>query len=699
MMKIYQHICMLRALMLVLAATVLVSCADESELSAPAAPQPAEREQVPLSMALTLGDGDTRVGYTYDSENKKLSLSWSEKDQVGVYIKTKEGLILRAGALINTDAPVDNTCVFKGLVAQKFDGEKYIYMHPDLGMKTYIDFENQYGYINSTDHLNDYLPIVWRENDSGSYMGYYMGYVLKLNLTFSENPGTLKKVSLVTLKRDGEDRIFPRNYNINKLGNDDDYPFGFDSKTAGYSQAANNGQLTSAISFNVVGTGAPTKVSDSEYTAEVYLVSSTVKNLDVYNTKVHIEVINNKGETFICSPASLNGQKDANSGTGLLEQNVMPNGTVRKMASTMTSGGVVPTIINYQYKVNSLLGMWNIYGEPYDPFRLIVYDGGTSSMPEDGVLPQNLKDNATKLRDRYPRHLSGGAASGTPSYTYVTYESQCEHFTGNTYILKDTQASDDHGTDGHRQDNTTVNNITITSKDGTEVFFTFLSEYAWWQNLIGYYHYPKDHVPESSLDVVKTIIFPNVSKPGHEPFNSENPSKGAGPNDNIGQSSNAPLKEFETVKLLYTNPETGKSSTTFPKDEVIGFFLMQDVKANGFQQSTFSLLNWNKPIYFTNTAWNKQNSGWNNSWFRQNTFTSADVAYFDNANGDTREDAATSVVKGVAVYGAMDDISKMYQATAWSAMLFAISTKDPNGMQTQNKAFFNLGTGYVTVIK
>lgn len=690
-------------ILLLVAALVLFGCADDVA-DVPAGPSTnasAERVVVPHTFEATLGGAApsaaapaTRADIQYGevTGGNGLSLTWGESDKVGVYIRTEKGTILRAGSLNGSGVASEKTRKFSGYVLQKFEGERYLYMHPDLGQETTINFSDQYGHLGSPDHLNDYLPIVWDE--TAGRVGTYKGYAIRLLLTFTSDPGPLRKIMLMTSPRgSGEDRIFPRAYSIGMLtadGNPFTLPAG-DGGKGTFGTAADAGTYTSAVSLTLTGDATPTRTGVSEWTAEAYIASATVENLNLYDSHLYVHVINSEGKTFLCTPVQFKGQQSASAGNKqLLATSVFPNGSLRKMTTTLSEGSAAPTVINYQYKVNSLMGMWNQYGRPYDPFHLMVY-GGEEALPAEGsgTMPDQLIRNMFDLRTRSIQSLTGGTTTATPTHTWVLYESQCPGYKNTTYITNDGSANTNHGSD-HSQKGTTINNIEITAP--TEVYFTFLGEYAWWQNLIGYYHYPKGSVPASQNDVTKTIIFPNVSKPGHEPFNDSGKLT-----DNIGKATDAPLKQGETVKLLYTAPD-GTVSDKFPADEVIGFFLMQNPQANGFQQSAFSLMNWNVPIYFTNQAWNAlYNRNWPTTG-RLNTFASADVCNVTGASTGTKA-ASTTKIPGIAFYGAMDDINKRGEVTAWSAMLFAVSTSDPAAMKTQNHMYFNIGTGITAVMK
>lgn len=694
-------------ILLLLAAFVLVGCADEST-SVPTAPTPSaptpERAEVPLSFDATLSDEGpaSRAAFTYGdvSDSKKgLKVTWQEGDALGVYIKTAEGTILRAGR-ITTHTGGEKTQHFVGHALELFEDEHYIYMHPDIGRETYVNLEEMDGELGSTAHIAKHLPIVWDPaNSSSPYVGRYKGYVIHLELDFqTTNPGLIRKVTLLTSSRGPsglqEDRIFPRHYSINQLAKSSEI---FDASNTGSSDssdpapstasetvlegiATNNADFTNAITLNVTSGTLKSEVrSDGKtyYSTDVYLTSSAVKNLNLYPTKFYVLVVGDRGMLFQSTPVSFKWQGDA-SGSQLLSDRVLRNGIVGRVAATMSSGNISPTIINADYKIASILGMWNEYGKPYDPNGLVFYKTGPSSY--NAGMPTVLVENGNAIHDRY---ILTNSKTGTPTFTWNLYESQCASATD------------------HKQADVTCNNIDIVEildaskeKQGTEIFVSFLSEYAWNQNLLGYYHYPtpndaadpKITVPGSATDVMKYIIFPNLSKPGHEPFNSNGQAK-----NNIGRNEDAPLEEYMTVKLVYQKGD-GSYTTIFPSGTTIGFWGMIDVKANGFQQTQFSLLNWNQWRFFSNSKWNRANSNWSTAGYdRSNFFASGDICKTTSA--DATSVTSSEIIPGIAIYGFMDDVAKgsRQEETAFSTCIFLVSASQPAAMKTNNKACFNIG--------
>lgn len=674
-------------ILLLLAAFVLVGCADEST-SVPTAPTPSaptpERAEVPLSFDATLSDEGpaSRAAFTYGdvSDSKKgLKVTWQEGDALGVYIKTAEGTILRAGR-ITTHTGGGKTQHFVGHALELFEREHYIYMHPDIGRETYVNLEEMDGELGSTAHIAKHLPIVWDvtvpadpadpDHPYHPYVGRYKGYVIHLELDFqTTNPGLIRKVTLLTSSRGTsglqEDRIFPRHYSINHLAKSDSI---FDVVQASNSTTsetvleginANNSDFTNAITLNVTSGVLKTETRDGNtcYSTDVYLTSSEVEHLNLYNTKFYVLVADDRGRLFQSTQVSFSGQSKASSTQQLLSSTVLKNGIVGRVAATMSSGNISPTIINADYKIASILGMWNEYGKPYDPNGLVFYKTGFSGSYSS--IPQVLIQYGNAIHDRYTLTDS---KTGTPTFTMKLYDSQ-------------------NATYGQKQDDVTCNNIEITAD--TEIFVSFLSEYAWNQNLLGYYHYKTGSAPARATDVMKYIIFPNLSKPGHEPFNSNGQAK-----NNIGRNEDAPLEEYMTVKLVYQKGD-GSYTTIFPPGTTIGFWGMIDVKANGFQQTQYSLLNWNQWRFFSNSAWNDSNSKWTGNYTCCNFFASGDIC---NTSGSTSTDANSTIIPGIAIYGFMDDVNKGgRENTAYSTCIFLVSAGTPAAMKTNNKACFNIG--------
>lgn len=630
-----------------------------------------KRPQIAHEVSVSLDGAITRVSYQKEdgnNDNPGLNLSWQASEKLGVYIRKTDNSIIYAGNIISTGTQGDTgELKFSGSVSEKQDGEQYIYIHPAPTGETQgnaaaaeINFNSQEGALGSTTHLANYIPLIWNE---GSPIVSNQGYAVHLTLTFDEDPGTITKVSLQTMPNVGNYHIFPATFNASTM--------------------SASSTMKNELTLNVTS-GTATKNSAGKWETDAYL-ACTHRDINVFRTKFNVKVETEANGTFYNEFRSFPGQQEATSITGLP---MLANGKCYNLTTPMSKGAAT-TIINSQYKVNSLLGMWNEYGKTTDPFGMVKTTG----------LPSKLTDNILGTEDKKTaftnRTLVNKSSQGSPTFTWDMVTKQS------------TQSTTDI-----KQSDVTYNNIEIVG-EATEVYVTFISEYAWSQNLLGYYHY-SGTAPTSPSEVLKTIIFPNVSKGGHVPYNKGGVDGGANINPNtasanVGTAEDAPLQEYTTVQLLYNNPD-GTYSTKFPEGTTIGFFMMRDPKASssasdldkehqgqegsidhtGYQpRPDNTLIDWNSWRLFTNTAWNSAsgNTGW---WDMNchNFFCSADVG----------SDASGTLIPGLALYGAKDDASHNYNYS-FSAMLYMVSTSIPESMQTANKAYFNLGTGDQVIAK
>ena len=654
----------------------LAACTSElAEVQQPEAvgQESATRPLVHISFEASLEAPATRVAYTQGAG--ALNRTWATSETLGVYIKHANGTITYAGSISSTGSTTDVTRTFSGEVSKLQSGETYVYMHPSLsGTKdavatATIDYTSQSGDLGSTAHLSDLIPMVWHD---GSSVADMQGYVLRLVLTFNQDPGTISSVALQTMSMgdDGQtaDCVFPKTFKTANLAKaiNSTLP---DAKTRGTALASDD-EYTSTITLNVSGANTATNNGDGTYTAEAYLASAAIHNLDVFRSKYNVKVTAASG-TYYSDYKSFPGQTTANATDGLA---MLQNGKSYKLTAKM-SKGYAPTIISEQFKVNSLLGMWNQYGKAYDPQGLVVTD--------EALWPEQLRTNKTAIDSRAKSQLY----AGTPNWLGPAAGSL--YATGHTDDLK--------------QENVTFNNIQITAD--TEVFFTIVSEFGWNQNLLGYYYYPTAN--EGSVNansVTKNIIFADVSKPNHEPFaKGETGHKDA---NNVGTPAQAPIQEFETVKLLYTDAN-GYTSTTFPAGTTIGFFMMIDPEANiivdgdgnsidGYNHRQYDLMRWNQWRLFTNSAWNAQNTIANGAVTNWPSTGYPNSNFF--ASGDVCSDANGTKIPGLAIYGVKDNGINNYNY-AYGAMIFMVSTRNAAAMSTQNKASFNIGTGSLVIAK
>lgn len=105
---------------------------------------------------------------------------------------------------------------------------------------------------------------------------------------------------------------------------------------------------------------------------------------------------------------------------------------------------------------------------------------------------------------------------------------------------------------------------TITS---AQLYFTFVQESGWNENVVGYYFYPTDKVPSSPDGLKKYIILPNASIAGNAPYGA----KGYDKND-WGQA-NAPISINKKIQLLYED-ENGNMTPNFPPNTTVGYFVI-----------------------------------------------------------------------------------------------------------------------------
>lgn len=637
------------------------------------------RAMVEHSVTVGLESAETKVALAQGEG--KIELSWNAQEVLGVYVKGTDGTVSRAGSIYSEGTEGGRgSRSFKGTVAARKEGESYMYMHPDIEGSSSIDFMHQSAPLYSVEHLRPLLPIVWEEGNTSPSV---QGYVIRLIMQFKENPGRIRSIKVMTMKRgaDGQtkDRIFAKSFSTANMARNVNNGLAA-AKTEGTS--APEASLSDTLMLTVTG-GECRQNDQGLWEAEAYLACAGVENLNIFNSKYHIVVESDNG-TFLKmnSYKSFAGQQSTTADAGLP---MLQDGSEYTLTAKY-SNGVCATEVNEQYKVNSLLGMWNTYGKPFDP-QGMMFEPGDAALPEQLNTVIGNSEKQAKMKNVM---LLDKASQGTPTFTWKMVTAQVSG-----------------SGSGYKQADVTYNNIYI--KEPTEVYVTFVSEYAWSQNLLGYYHYSGE-APETPGQVLKTFIFSNVSKGGHVPYNLNGTDGGANvnPNDNknnVGTASDAPLKEFQTAKLLYYSQD-GFVSTVFPAGTTIGFMIMRDPKAsNGTSDDGESgagtegninyseyqprrdntLLDWNSWRLFTNTKWNSamnwnntayNNAGWWESMTCQNFFTSADMGN-------------SGVIPGLALYGAKDDASHNYNYS-FSAMIFMVSTSVPSAMQTFNKVYFNL---------
>lgn len=663
-----------------------VSSCKKQEMEADALPEAvsfdiSNRPVAPLSTSVSISSDATKLGVNYVA-GTGMKLSWDATETLSVFIQNAAGTAVRyAGEVSSTGTAGDTgSRIFSGDVTSKETGEKYIYVWPSSLNSTSSErtgdadlpdgaatcyslaWDDQSGPLGSLAGVASHVPVVWKEGGDGTVQAaQHQAYILRVCLQFNEDPGTISSVNVHTMDRSSVDKVFPLSFAAANLFKAQNNTLA-SAKTEG--TALTEG-FASSLAYSVIPAASATQ-NGGLWEAEVYLAVGSVKNLEVFNSKYRVEAVT-ASKTYRSAFISFPHQGDSapQSAKSLDMTESMADGAVYKMTRKL-SPCIVPTLINDEYKVNSLVGMWDQFGKLYDNDHQIK--GIDASMP---VNLQNLlgtTEKQTTFKTRYTKAL----LSNSPTFTWDLYESQC--------------VSDSD----HSQSNVIVNNIQITAP--TKVYVTFISEYAWSQNLLGYYHYPTDHEPAGQLDVAKTFIFPNVSKPEHEPF-----AKGVDGHldaNNIAEPGKAPLQEYQTVQLIYT--ADGFSSEIFPAGTTIGFMMIKDPKATSYDSaghmgtynphSGGTVLDWNAWKFFTNTSWNTDNSGYGTP-ARYNNFASGDIC---NTTESVYTDGSGRI-PGLAIYGGRDDTGNNY-SFAYSAMLFMVSTSEASAMKTFNKAALNVGS-------
>lgn len=125
--------------------------------------------------------------------------------------------------------------------------------------------------------------------------------------------------------------------------------------------------------------------------------------------------------------------------------------------------------------------------------------------------------------------------------------------------------------------------------------FVFLTEWGWYQNVMGYYYYKtSEGAPSSAANVKKFICLPNASRTGHPPYPGDTGSANH-------QANQAPAYAGESISLLFEE-EDGSFTKNFPPGYTVGYFLM----SNGFQTQgkAVGTINSGATFFYSNEAWN-----------------------------------------------------------------------------------------------
>lgn len=283
---------------------------------------------------------------------------------------------------------------------------------------------------------------------------------------------------------------------------------------------------------------------------------------------------------------------------------------------------------NTNYKnFYTIVGGWDNYGNPEDPNQLI----------DEGHL---MADDVLSIE-----HYFWGGRSAKPS----PMPEDLKNLHKGMRVDNVNMVVQEH----YEEDGQTYN------VEHAEVWFTFLTEYAWNENTVGYYFFNKDNPPQTVNDIKqKFIILPNASMPIHPPYQKE-----AG--DIHYKPTTAPVELNKRIQLLYVD-EKGKASKYFPPNIEIGFFVM----ANGFRGGSYT----GPTETIDGFTYNTRKAGIINP--------EAKTYYSDyRLNGSTNDDkrfVACRLANNTVVYGAEDGSDWSYDD-----MMFTITATPEKAIHTQ----------------
>ena len=243
----------------------------------------------------------------------------------------------------------------------------------------------------------------------------------------------------------------------------------------------------------------------------------------------------------------------------------------RAVAATRAKSNLKLVTVNNAQKVYSLVEISDSYGKPGDINGLIEYNKVISS----------------KFINNVQKALWKGKSSKPDKLNNSNYVRDTEHV--NTTIAKAYQNEQGQ----------------IVTVADAELFFTFLTESGWYQNVVGYYYYKTDECPTTPDGVKKIVIFPNASITGNVPYSRRRAGQ---QNDYYDYGKeNAPLETNRKVQLLFQD-EQGNLSTKFPAGYTIGYFIIADGFKCGSKNQKGSI-DTNKSFIYSNEEWNKNYQG------------------------------------------------------------------------------------------
>lgn len=129
--------------------------------------------------------------------------------------------------------------------------------------------------------------------------------------------------------------------------------------------------------------------------------------------------------------------------------------------------------------------------------------------------------------------------------------------------------------------------------ESVSLSLVFMNEWAWNQNVVGYYYYKTGEEPASINDVKRFICLPNASKKDHYPYGGHSDAK--------LPADEAPAYAGESISLLFEDPVTHKFTKNFPPGYTVGYFVI----GNGFNSNkTPGEIDISKNFYYSNEKWN-----------------------------------------------------------------------------------------------
>lgn len=214
----------------------------------------------------------------------------------------------------------------------------------------------------------------------------------------------------------------------------------------------------------------------------------------------------------------------------------------------------------------------------------------------------------------------------------------------------------------------------IHDVESAEVWFTFLTEYAWNQNTVGYYFFNKNNPPKSPAEIDKKfIILPHASKPNEAPFGVKG--------NELYHNEYAPTYTNQRVQLLYVD-ENGKVSKNFPPNTEIGFFLI----ANGFKCDNPNVGTETIDGITYNTRVNGKINTNGTTYYSNYQFNGGSLETGTSANKNpNKRFVACRLANGTVVYGCEDGGNESYDDmmfTLTASPNKAIHTKEGSELQS-----------------